>query len=458
MVDEARRIGVLRAVGAALAAPHSPGEVAAVVASVLARELGLRAVAVWLAGEEAPCLAGQGGELSHLRPPAGPPGPDDDPGNTRCVRLPARGRTIGVIVAEPAAGRAVPDHVVAVLELVAPWLGVVLDGTGRVPAPLLEPSAADDPPALVGASPAFRRVMAAVDRLAAADVTVLLLGASGTGKERVARALHERGRRRGGPFVAVNCAALPESLLEAELFGIERGVATGVERRAGLVERAHGGTLFLDEIGDMSPALQAKLLRVLQERELCRVGGARPIAVDARVVAATNRDLAAAVRAGAFREDLYFRLRVAPIRVPSLEERAADVPALAEHFLARFTAKHGRAGLSFAPEALVWLATRPWPGNVRELENAVERAVVMAGGATIGAADLDLDAEAGRPAAIDFRRALATVAGDAERALIERALAVARDNRTHAARLLGIGRRTLLYRLKRYRAADAGRG
>src|SRR5207249_3694357 len=166
-------------------------------------------------------------------------------------------------------------------------------------------------------------------------VAVLVLGASGTGKEMVARALHHGGRGRGAPFVAVNCAALPETLLESELFGIERGVATGVERRAGLIERANGGTLFLDEIGDMSPVVQAKLLRVLQEREVTRVGGARPMRVDVRVIAATHRDLEHAVREGGFREDLYFRLKVATVRVPTLAERREDVPLLAHHFLAR---------------------------------------------------------------------------------------------------------------------------
>src|SRR5581483_1561567 len=183
---------------------------------------------------------------------------------------------------------------------------------------------------------------------------------------------------RDAPFVAINCAALPEALLESELFGIERGVATGVERRAGLIERATGGTLFLDEIGDMSPLVQAKILRVLQEREVTRVGGARAIPVDVRVIAATHRELEMLVREGRFREDLYFRLKVATLHVPSLAERREDVPLLAQHFLARFARKHRREGLRFSSDALAALAARPWPGNVRELENAVEQAVVLA--------------------------------------------------------------------------------
>ena len=268
------------------------------------------------------------------------------------------------------------------------------------------------------------------------DVTVLVLGASGTGKEMVARALHHGGRRRDAPFVAVNCAALPETLLESELFGIERGVATGVERRAGVIERASGGTLLLDEIGDMSPVVQAKLLRVLQEREVTRVGGARPIPVDVRVVAATHRDLERAVQDGGFREDLYFRLKVATVRVPTLAERREDVPLLAHHFLARAAARHGRAGLRLSPEAVAALVARAWPGNVRELENVIEQAAVMAEGPVIGPAD--------------YRGVVGAAVDHTERTLIARALAAAGQNRTRAARLLGIGRRTLLYKLKRH--------
>jgi DNA-binding NtrC family response regulator len=303
-------------------------------------------------------------------------------------------------------------------------------------------------PMLIGASPAFRRMLEVIERLAAADITVLVRGASGTGKELVARALHHHSARGGGPFVAVNCAALPDTLLESELFGIERGVATGVEQRPGLVERANGGTLFLDEVGDMSLAVQAKVLRVLQEREVVRVGGARPLAVDVRVIAATHQDLERAVREGRFREDLYFRLKVASVRVPTLAERIDDIPLLAQHFLARFCEKHRRRGLELSTRAVAALVGRAWPGNVRELANAIEHAVVLAAGPLIEPADLGLEAEplaSGRGAGV-----LPAAADSAERAVIQRALAATGQNRTKAARLLGIGRRTLLYKIKRY--------
>ncbi len=308
--------------------------------------------------------------------------------------------------------------------------------------------------ALVGASDAFRAMLAVVERLAEMDVTVLVLGESGTGKEVVARALHESGRRKAGPFVAVNCAALPESLLESELFGIERGVATGVERRAGLVERAHGGTLFLDEVGDMSPLVQAKLLRVLEEREVTRIGGARPTAVDVRVIAATHRDLEQAVAAARFRQDLYFRLKVATVRVPSLGERRDDVPLLAQHFLAELAAVHGRPELRLAPAATAALSARAWPGNVRELRNVLEQAVVMTGGPVVEAADLGLASAPDGLGEPGLRAAVRTAVGGAERALIVQALTETGQNRTHAARLLGISRRGLIYKLKRYGLTD----
>jgi DNA-binding NtrC family response regulator len=369
----------------------------------------------------------------------------------------ARGRTTGVIglgAVDPAGVG--PEHA-RLLGLVAPVVGMALENAalyGRLASEnhslRAELGQRRDAPALVGVSPAFRQLTAAMERLAEVEVTVLITGPSGTGKEVVARALHQRGRRGTGPFVAINCAALPETLLESELFGIERGVATGVERRPGLVERAHGGTLFLDEVGDMSPAAQARMLRVLQEREVTRVGGARGIPVDVRVIAATNRDLAMAVREGCFREDLYFRLKVVTLVTPSLAERVADVPLLAQHFLARFAAKHERADLRLAPEALAHLIVRPWPGNVRELENAIERAVVMTQGSVIGPDEIDEESAAPSGDELGYHQTVDTTVASAERSLIERALAATGANRTHAARMLGIGRRTLLYKLKRY--------
>ncbi len=370
--------------------------------------------------------------------------------------LTARGRTVGVLglgtvdVTGPDAER---DRLVG---LVGPTVTMALENAGLYDAladenRTLRAELGDrfGRAALIGVSPAFRAMLAVLERLADADITVLLLGESGTGKEMVARALHWGGRRREGPFVAVNCAALPETLLESELFGIERGVATGVERRAGLIERAGGGTLLLDEIGDMSLTVQAKVLRVLQEREVTRVGGARPLPVDVRVVAATHRDLDAAVRDGRFRQDLYFRLKVATIAVPSLAERRDDVPLLAQHFLARFALRHERPGLRLTPDAVAALAARPWPGNVRELENTIEQAVVMTAGTTIGPAELGLETPGTAPG-LRYHAAVQNALDGTERALIERALVETNNNRTQAARLLGIGRRTLLYKLKRH--------
>jgi len=484
-VAEGAQINFVRAIGEALGGAHSPERTAAAVIETLVRHLPLDRVVVW--GSR--CADGRFAFLAATRDLAdvvpvtrlvqdvasrgeavqlcgNAAVPDALPlGLARCGAvllhpLRARGGVLGVVGVGIREAGGISPEIVAAIDLVAPQIAMALENAflrgGADLAP--RPHRVDAPGAaatLVGVSPAFRKVVTAIERLGDVDVTVLLLGASGTGKERVARALHDGGRRRGGPFVAVNCAALPESLLEAELFGIERGIATGVDRRPGLVERAHGGTLFLDEIGDMSPGVQAKVLRVLQEREIVRVGGSRPIGVDVRLIAATNCDLEAAVRAGTFREDLYFRICVAPLRLPRLADRIDDIPVLAEHLLARFGGKHGRSDLRLAPDALAWLATRPWPGNVRELENVVERAVVMATGPLISIEDLDPDREAPRGAAVDFRGTLESAVGGAERALIERALVATRNNRTQAARLLGIGRRTLLYKLKRYGIGDA---
>jgi transcriptional regulator with PAS, ATPase and Fis domain len=221
-------------------------------------------------------------------------------------------------------------------------------------------------------------VVRLIARAAPMDSTVLIRGESGTGKELAARALHRASRRDGRPFLAINCATLSETLLESELFGHERGAFTGaVDRKAGKLEAAHTGTLFLDEIGEMSPLLQARLLRVLQEREFERVGGTRPIRVDVRVIAATNRDLEAAMRDGAFRQDLFYRLNVITLTLPPLRERREDIPLLASHFAALFSRKLGRRVAGFTPEARACLLRYSWPGNVRELSNAVERAMVL---------------------------------------------------------------------------------
>ena len=309
---------------------------------------------------------------------------------------------------------------------------------------------------LVGTSPAFRAVLQLVEKVADTTASVLIIGASGTGKELIARTLHHNSGRRGGPFVALNCAALPESLLETELFGIERGVATGVDARAGTFEQAGGGTLFLDEIGDMALSVQAKLLRVIQERQIVRVGGMKPIAVDVRLVAATHRDLVEEIAANRFREDLLYRLKVVTITLPPLRDRRVDVLPLAEFFLARFSSRHQRAVRGLSQSAVRAILAHPWPGNVRQLEHAMEQAVLLADGDEIEADDLGL--EVALPSGIrvevpegtgDLPEVMSEVRDLVERTLITRALSESRGNRTRAAERLGLARRTLLYKLEK---------
>ena len=248
----------------------------------------------------------------------------------------------------------------------------------------------DDPQTfagLAGETPTMRDVKRLVLRYAASDSAVMVLGESGTGKELVARSLHRASHRAGGPFVAVNCGAIPEGLAETELFGAERGAYTDAVSRPGSFERAAGGTIFLDEVGELPQRVQAGLLRVLEQKELARVGGGRPVPLDVRVVSATNRDLKAAVRTGAFREDLYWRLSVLPLRLPALRERLADLPLIAAELLERL----GGDGVAIADDALERLAAHPWPGNVRELRNVLERALLAVQGGAIRAHDLAFD-------------------------------------------------------------------
>ena len=291
------------------------------------------------------------------------------------------------------------------------------------------------------------RILEIADTVASSRAPVLVQGESGTGKELLARHLHERGNRHGKPFVAVNCAALPRDLLESELFGHERGAFTGaISRKIGKFELANGGTILLDEISEMELPLQAKLLRVLQEYEVDRVGGTAPVPVDVRIIATTNQRLRELVDRGHFRGDLYYRLMVVPFVVPPLRERRGDVEVLVDHFLRRFAA--GRP-LVLSPAAREWLRTRPWPGNIRELEHTLERAVLLARGTTIEPADLE-DRDPLPP-----RLALGSLAGitlrEMERRLILDTLKRTNDNRTHAARLLGISIRTLRNKLSEYR-------
>ncbi len=316
------------------------------------------------------------------------------------------------------------------------------------------------PEAIVAASPRSQALLDLVRRVAPSRATVLIQGESGTGKELVARLLHFWSDRVGRPFVAVNCKAFAEGVLESELFGHEKGAFTGaLAARAGCFERAAGGTLFLDEIGEIGPDFQAKLLRVLQEGEVLRVGGAEPRPVDTRVVCATNRPLRAAVAAGRFREDLFFRLNVIPVQLAPLRERPEDIVPLAERFLERFTREAGRR-LPLAPEALAALRAHPWPGNVRELENAIERAVVLARGDAITPEDLLLEsAEPGGGLQAPAAAATAgTLQEHLDRAAAERiraALAAAGGSRLDAARALGIERTTLYRMMKRLGIEDA---
>ncbi len=315
---------------------------------------------------------------------------------------------------------------------------------------------------LLGTSTAMIALRTTIERIAPHRSTVLIHGESGTGKELVARALHDASGRRGR-FVAVNCAAIPGPLLESELFGHKKGSFTDAGRdKPGLFEDADGGTLFLDEIGELPVALQVKLLRVLQESEVRRIGETSGIAIDVRVVAATLRDLAALIRTGRFREDLFYRLNVLPISIPPLRDRPDDIPALVASFVDRHRRRHG-VELTLAPDAVAWLRRRPWPGNVRELENTVERALVLAEHPVVDRAFLEalLAGAAGgdRPdAEVDLSIKKATRALEAD--LIQRALEVTGGNRTTAARLLEISHRALLYKIKEYRigAPSAGSG
>jgi transcriptional regulator with GAF, ATPase, and Fis domain len=307
---------------------------------------------------------------------------------------------------------------------------------------------------LIGQAPAFRRVLELAQRVAGSDVTVLLRGESGTGKERLARMLHALSPRQRGPFVPLNCAAVPESLLEAELFGIERGVATGVAARPGKLELANGGTLFLDEVGDLTPTLQAKLLRVVQEREVERVGGRQRMRVDVRLVTATNRDLEEMMATGVFRADLYYRLRVVELTLPPLRQRHEDIPLLAHHFVRLHSRRLGREGLALARPALELLLQHGFPGNVRELENVLEAAVALSGGPRVEAEDVRLAMSGGRsPSDTELGTLDEVVRNHVLRTLERRG-----DNRTAAAHDLGIDRTTLYRMLLRWNAtSDAKR-
>jgi two-component system, NtrC family, response regulator AtoC len=328
--------------------------------------------------------------------------------------------------------------------------------------------------AIVGDSPPLREVLARVEQVAQTAATVLLRGETGTGKEMVARAIHINSPREARPFIRVNCAALAPGVLESELFGHEKGAFTGaMARRPGRFELADGGTLFLDEVGDISPEVQVKLLRVLQEREFERVGGVETVKVDVRVISATHRDLEALIAEGKFREDLYYRLNVFPITLPPLRERPGDVAALVDHFIQKFAQSSGKTVRAVDKDALAQLTSYPWPGNVRELENVIERALILARGSNLTVADLDFGkrAAAAVPAAGSMTagprstpitavdpggpsgeggRSFYKRISDQERNEIVMAVERAQGNIAHAARSLGINRSTLYYRMRKH--------
>jgi two-component system NtrC family response regulator len=304
---------------------------------------------------------------------------------------------------------------------------------------------------IVTAAPEMIKVARMIERVATANVSVMLLGASGTGKELLAKGLHNASARAGEAFVAINCAAIPENLLESELFGYEKGAFTGaVKTQPGKIEMAEGGTLFLDEVGDIPLPLQVKLLRFLQERVIERVGGRKTIPVDVRIVCATHQDLDAMIAAGRFREDLFYRLAEIVVRIPGLKERPGDAVLLAQYFLTRFARENGRDFKGLTPDAIAAISDWPWPGNVRELENRMKRAVIMAEGSRLTAADLDL-VNSSDEAALTLKVARE----NADRQAIRRAMLRAEGNVSTAAKFLGVSRPTLYDLLKQYGLENA---
>lgn len=304
------------------------------------------------------------------------------------------------------------------------------------------------PARILGTSRQIREILEKVERIAGTPVNVLITGETGTGKELIAKAIHYNSDRSEKPFVALNCSAIPETIFESEIFGIERGVATGVEKRMGKVEQASGGTIFLDEIGDMPKSSQSKILRVIEERELERVGGRKAIPVDIRIIAATNQDLKKEVKKRNFREDLFYRLNVINLHMPPLRERKDDIPLLLNSFMEEYSRKLGKKKMHFSPEVTEHLKEYPWPGNVRELENEVERAVVLAYSGTIAINDLSGGLR-------NFIKGESTAENqlhvkESEKRLIKKALAESGGNKTEAAKKLGVSREGLRKKIKRY--------
>jgi transcriptional regulator with PAS, ATPase and Fis domain len=317
-------------------------------------------------------------------------------------------------------------------------------------------------PQLIGDHPLIQKINLLVKKVAATEATILIMGESGTGKELVARAIHTQSPRADGPFIPVNCGAIPAELLESEMFGHERGAFTGaVGQRAGMFQLANGGTIFLDEVGEMSATLQVKLLRVLQDREVRPVGADRVMRVDVRVIAASNKDLAAEVEAGNFREDLFYRLQVIPIVMPPLRERRSDIPLLIRHFLEKHNRKRPGRPARIAEEAMVYLWEYDWPGNVRELENLLERLVILSEEGQISVEHLPStlrsfisEKKIPRPALGEDGLDLNTAVEEFENRLIEEALRRTKGNKQAAARLLGLKRTTLVAKLRRRKGGE----
>lgn len=316
---------------------------------------------------------------------------------------------------------------------------------------------------IIGTSSAIQKVFELIDKVADTDTTILIYGPSGTGKELVARAIHYESSRSDKPIVTINCGAIPEALLESELFGHEKGSYTGAHKdRVGRFEMANGGTIFLDEIGEMSPSLQVKLLRVLQDQRFERVGGTKTIHADVRIVAATNKNLTEAINNGSFREDLYYRLNVIPIKVPSLKQRRSDIPLLVDHFLKKFSNYHKRKIEGFSQEAIDTLVEYDWPGNVRELENVVKRTIILSENPVIQFKDLpehiqqsDLFVQPGDNTGLEEGVSLGEAVKDYERKLILEALEKSAGVKTKAAKLLNIKRTTLVEKIKKQNLPNA---
>ena len=300
---------------------------------------------------------------------------------------------------------------------------------------------------IISRDPAMLRICRTIEKIAPSSATVLILGESGTGKELLARALHDLSPRRDARFVAINCAAIPETLLESELFGYEKGAFTGAAKQTiGKIETAHGGTLFLDEIGDLSLALQVKLLRFLQERVIERIGGREEISVDVRIVCATHQNLKDQIANARFREDLYYRLAEITVEIPPLRARAGDAALLAHAFAKRFAAEQRRGAITLLPDAINAIESHGWPGNVRELENVIKRAVIMAEGSTVNAEDVGLALPTGEPSAVNLRQ----VRDEAEKNAVLRVLGKVNGNLSKAAELLGVSRPTLYDLMHRF--------